>query len=97
MPDVDSRLHSRRWVISILAKYRGDRCFYCRCELTVPTAWSNLATDRTFDHIIPRSKGGGENLRNLCLCCRGCNLAKADRTPGEWLSPIGVGKGVACG
>lgn len=30
------------------------------------------------DHIVPKSKGGGNNLDNLITACQDCNLGKAD-------------------
>ena len=36
------------------------------------------------DHIIPFSRGGKTNLKNLAASCSFCNLSKKDRTPGEW-------------
>jgi 5-methylcytosine-specific restriction endonuclease McrA len=33
----------------------------------------------TVDHIIPHSKGGGNNPGNLRAMCRSCNSAKGDR------------------
>ncbi|MGA8475813.1 MAG: HNH endonuclease signature motif containing protein [Candidatus Cybelea sp.] len=32
----------------------------------------------TFDHIVPRSQGGVDDLSNLRLVHRGCNLARGD-------------------
>lgn len=42
-------------------------CHYCR------------ARDRelTRDHIVPRSLGGADGVRNIVLCCRPCNAGKA--------------------
>jgi len=37
----------------------------------------------TIDHVIPRSKGGGESWDNLVTACRACNNTKGDRTPPE--------------
>lgn len=34
----------------------------------------------TFDHIVPRSQGGGDELGNLRLVHRGCNRARGDGT-----------------
>ncbi len=31
------------------------------------------------DHILPRSKGGSDNLDNLALSCQGCNACKYNR------------------
>jgi 5-methylcytosine-specific restriction endonuclease McrA len=40
----------------------------------------------TVDHIIPRSKGGGNNPGNLRAMCRSCNSAKGDKveTRSNW-------------
>ena len=32
----------------------------------------------TLDHVIPQSKGGGNDWDNLVTACRSCNLQKAD-------------------
>jgi len=32
------------------------------------------------DHILPRSRGGAEDLTNLCAACYRCNEYKAART-----------------
>lgn len=37
----------------------------------------------TFDHIQPRSKGGGTSFENVCLACQTCNEYKSDRTEAE--------------
>lgn len=47
------------------------RCAYC----------AKVAT--TIDHILPRSRGGGDSWENLVACCLRCNNAKGDRTPQE--------------
>ncbi len=50
------------------------RCVYCGVE-----------TDGLHrDHIIPHSRGGGDDAHNCLMACRDCNLSKADRTPSEW-------------
>ena len=40
-----------------------------------------------FDHIIPKSKGGSNNLDNLGVCTREANGAKQDLSLDEWNCP----------
>jgi 5-methylcytosine-specific restriction endonuclease McrA len=37
----------------------------------------------TLDHVIPRSRGGGESWENLVAACVRCNVKKGSRTPKE--------------
>jgi len=37
----------------------------------------------TYDHVIPRSKGGQTEWTNVVTCCLACNLKKGGRTPEE--------------
>jgi 5-methylcytosine-specific restriction endonuclease McrA len=39
--------------------------------------------DLTFDHVIPRSKGGLTTWENVVAACAPCNLKKANRLPRE--------------
>ncbi len=39
--------------------------------------------DLTFDHVIPRSKGGETTWENVVAACSSCNLRKGDRLPHE--------------
>lgn len=48
---------------------------YCRYCITGPA--------ETVDHVIPRSRGGGNGVLNLVGCCDGCNQKKGDKTPKE--------------
>jgi hypothetical protein len=56
----------------------GWRCSYCDTEITMETGHA--------DHVIPRSRGGSDDLSNLVAACAPCNLSKGARTPAEWLS-----------
>ncbi|HEX2581162.1 MAG TPA: HNH endonuclease [Dongiaceae bacterium] len=51
------------------------RCQYC--DETLP------AHDLTFDHVIPRSRGGRTRWENVVTACQGCNLKKGSRLPHE--------------
>jgi len=39
--------------------------------------------DLTFDHVIPRSKGGQTTWENVVAACAPCNLKKGDKMPRE--------------
>jgi 5-methylcytosine-specific restriction endonuclease McrA len=41
------------------------------------------ASHLTFDHVIPRSRGGLTEWTNIVTACSECNAHKADRTPNE--------------
>lgn len=48
-------------------------CQYCGRKSTTK--------DLTFDHVVPRSKGGQTVWSNIVACCQMDNLRKADLTP----------------
>ncbi|MCX8116380.1 MAG: HNH endonuclease [Desulfobacterota bacterium] len=37
----------------------------------------------TYDHVLPRSRGGQTEWTNVVTCCLSCNLKKGGRTPEE--------------
>jgi 5-methylcytosine-specific restriction endonuclease McrA len=39
--------------------------------------------DLTFDHLIPRSRGGLTEWENVVAACAPCNLRKADKLPAD--------------
>ena len=39
--------------------------------------------DLTFDHVLPRSRGGRTSWENIVTACAPCNLRKGGRTPSE--------------
>jgi len=39
--------------------------------------------DLTFDHVIPRARGGMTTWENVVAACSPCNLRKADRLPDD--------------
>ncbi|MCC6471941.1 MAG: HNH endonuclease [Alphaproteobacteria bacterium] len=43
----------------------------------------HVANDLTFDHIVPRSRGGQTVWTNVVTACGTCNLAKGSRLPNE--------------
>ncbi len=95
--EYDRTVHSPRWEMKLpsvisLKKYAPierspaftrfnvflrDRfmCQYCRTP--------HPTNDLTFDHIIPRSKGGRTTWQNVITACAHCNLMKGNRLPEE--------------
>ena len=69
------KLDLRRFYVRV-AKRAGHRCEYCHApESFFPhRLW--------LDHILPESKGGPTAMRNLALCCYGCQQKKLDFTTG---------------
>ena len=39
--------------------------------------------DLTFDHVVPRSRGGRTTWENVVTACSSCNLLKGNRLPAE--------------
>ena len=42
----------------------------------------------TIDHVIPKSRGGGDSWENLTTACTKCNTKKGNRTPKEAEMPL---------
>lgn len=53
----------------------GGRCQYCGSTFE--------PKELTYDHVIPRSRGGQTDWTNVVSCCPACNLKKGGRTPEE--------------
>ena len=58
------RCRSKLWIA------QGGFCKYCHAF--VPD------NEATVDHIIPRSRGGADDMSNFVMCCDPCNNKKAD-------------------
>ena len=53
----------------------GFRCQFC--------GRPGKTEELTFDHVLPRSRGGRTVWENIVTCCMPCNKFKGDRTPVE--------------
>jgi 5-methylcytosine-specific restriction endonuclease McrA len=67
-----ARIMSHKPSRNLIHKRDNHTCQYCKCK-------ENL----TVDHIIPASRGGGNDWSNLVSCCTLCNAKKGNRTPRE--------------
>lgn len=54
------------------------KCFYCNTRLVLSLT-GDLESDASLEHILPRSQGGGDDLANLAIACRACNVEKGRR------------------
>ena len=69
----------RRWQRNhLLAKY-GPNCYLCHKPF-------DGARDITFDHWIPLSKGGADDMDNYRLAHEACNHLKRDMMPADFLA-----------
>lgn len=49
----------------------GFKCQYC--------GQKHAVSDLTFDHVLPRAKGGATCWENIVAACESCNAAKDDK------------------
>ena len=54
------------------------RCCYCPPERS-----RKAAKDLTYDHVLPRCRGGKTDWLNIVMSCRPCNRRKDKKTPQE--------------
>ena len=68
------RFNQRNLKVNRTRIYKRDNheCAYCGSKKQL-----------TLDHIIPKSRGGGNDWNNLVTCCFKCNLKKSNKTPEE--------------
>lgn len=64
----------------LLFRRDSNTCMYCGEQCSQERL--------TRDHIIPRSRGGGESWTNLVAACRRCNQRKSNKTPEEAGMPL---------
>lgn len=62
-------------------KKENRKCYIC--GKIIPE--NELAT---VDHLVPRSKYGRDNMKNLHCCCRRCNVDKGNRTVEEYYNHV---------
>jgi 5-methylcytosine-specific restriction endonuclease McrA len=82
--------------------HKGLKCCYCdkkgkyliRCVDKTGNEHVDLYTDKfilmTVDHVLPKSKGGTRELKNLVPACRKCNSSKSNQP--TWFHTICVWK-----
>ncbi len=68
---------TRRWQRNALINKYGAVCHVC----TIPF---RSMKDITFDHHVPKDKGGTDEIENLRLAHYSCNQLKGNMTPEEF-------------
>jgi len=63
-----SKIMSMKPSRSMIYKRDNNTCQYC-----------GATKHLTIDHVIPKSKGGGEGWENLVVACSTCNTKKGDK------------------
>lgn len=75
------RLFHKKWrwqrVTKLMAR-DGQNCMICRCSLSRKIKSPHHNQYITFDHIVPRSHGGTNQLHNLRLAHRLCNMRRGN-------------------
>lgn len=73
--DLGGRLTQSEWskVRIMVFERDGHVCTYC-----------GSTEQLECDHIVPVSRGGGNDLMNLTTACRSCNRSKGDKLVSEW-------------
>jgi 5-methylcytosine-specific restriction endonuclease McrA len=59
----------------------GFVCYYCGISLKIKGDGYNKFS---IDHKIPISRGGGNDIDNMCVCCVRCNEVKGCMTEHEF-------------
>jgi CRISPR-associated endonuclease Csn1 len=67
----------------LLWKQQSEHCPYCLTPIS-PGRLFGAETD--VDHILPYSRCLDDSFQNKIVVCTGCNRAKANQTPYEWLA-----------
>lgn len=61
---------------------QDPHCIYCKCYLKFE--------EITFDHVVPKSKGGRGLPNNTAICCLKCNREKGNLSREEFERKKGI-------
>lgn len=59
--------------------FSSNNCYWCGCD---------IAFKFHIDHVIPLSKGGLHEIKNLVVSCPTCNIKKSNKMPQEFIKLI---------
>lgn len=69
--------------IKKLFKIQKDRCAHSWCRVSIKKGYE-------IDHVIPLSRGGSNDRRNIQLLCKPCNQEKHDKHPIDYAQQNGM-------
>ncbi len=69
--------------MTALLQAQENKCAYCEVKFSQETDPDYEAEwiEPTFDHVVPKSRGGSNNIKNGLAVCWGCNNRKDDKMP----------------
>jgi 5-methylcytosine-specific restriction endonuclease McrA len=73
----DAAALRRAWLAAHLERQEG-RCAYCAVTLLIRPVKQRDPRRATLDHVVARSKGGADTLRNTVAACDACNTSKGN-------------------
>lgn len=81
--------------LQLLYEQQRGHCAYCEQKVLSPeeakTSGPTEYRTPTVDHVIPRSRGGVNNIANKVMACADCNTRKGNKLPdGEWYPKIKI-------
>jgi len=71
-----NRVDPPSWASKAVFHRDQGLCTFCFCDLT---GLINLSGDPHCDHIVPLASGGLNDVTNLQLLCKQCNLKKRNK------------------
>lgn len=78
---------SKRRKYEALVARDGPSCWLCGKVVNLEIRW-NSAWAPSLDHVVPRSKGGGNELKNLRLAHQSCNTKRGNLPESMVSSPF---------
>ena len=88
----DGTCVKKAWPTDLGRKYKvfqrdGGKCRYCGKRLGWLVRRGQVVDGEhsvSIDHIVPRCRGGQNDMENLALACEPCNRRKGVLLPSEW-------------
>ena len=82
-------LIGHRGIDSNIARHvrtNAENCFWCGASI----ANQKGVNGSHADHVVPRAKGGGDNIANLVPSCSTCNRKKRSKDPVQFAREVGA-------